>query len=135
MRAISSLTCADVPAGALAYGHRRLLESARAMVARPTLLLFDEPAAGLNVTEAPAAERSFWPMNAYGRLVEWSRYTEGALIHRQIKHAEIIVDVEKPEAFELRQLLVDEVDQIADELTGTISEHRCSRKTTPGRCI
>ncbi|HYN14064.1 MAG TPA: ABC transporter ATP-binding protein [Burkholderiales bacterium] len=42
----------DVVAGSLAYGHRRLLEIARAIVGRPALLLLDEPAAGLNATEA-----------------------------------------------------------------------------------
>jgi branched-chain amino acid transport system permease protein len=38
-------------AGDLPQGHQRLLEVARAIAARPRLLLLDEPAAGLNATE------------------------------------------------------------------------------------
>src|SRR5205807_6577473 len=41
----------DVPASALPFGDRRLLEVARAMAARPTLLILDEPATGLTANE------------------------------------------------------------------------------------
>nr|WP_275107248.1 branched-chain amino acid ABC transporter ATP-binding protein/permease [Sulfobacillus harzensis] len=39
------------PAVSLAHGQQRLVELARALVAEPTVLLLDEPAAGLNDTE------------------------------------------------------------------------------------
>jgi ABC-type branched-subunit amino acid transport system ATPase component/ABC-type branched-subunit amino acid transport system permease subunit len=43
---------ADKFPGDLAYGHRKLCELARALAQQPTLLLLDEPIAGLNDSEA-----------------------------------------------------------------------------------
>jgi len=43
---------ADMPARQLPYGRQRRLEIARALATKPTLLLLDEPAAGMNPMEA-----------------------------------------------------------------------------------
>jgi branched-chain amino acid transport system ATP-binding protein len=59
----------DVVAGSLAYGHRRLLEIARAIVARPALLLLDEPAAGLNATEATNLSALIHRIRTHGTTV------------------------------------------------------------------
>ncbi len=42
----------DAPAGALAYGEQRVLEIALALAAKPSLLMLDEPFAGMNETES-----------------------------------------------------------------------------------
>jgi ABC-type branched-subunit amino acid transport system ATPase component len=41
----------DAPASALPYGDQRRLEIARALAARPSILMLDEPAAGMNPIE------------------------------------------------------------------------------------
>jgi branched-chain amino acid transport system ATP-binding protein len=43
---------ADVPAGALAYGHQRRVEVMRALAVGPRILMLDEPVAGMNDVEA-----------------------------------------------------------------------------------
>jgi len=43
---------ADAPARQLPYGEQRRIEMARALISNPALLLLDEPAAGMNHTEA-----------------------------------------------------------------------------------
>ena len=51
------LDVANRPAGTLPYGQQRKLEIARCMMTRPSLLMLDEPAAGLNPHETAELEQ------------------------------------------------------------------------------
>ena len=59
----------DLLAAALAYGQQRLLEIARALAARPKLLLLDEPAAGLNSQESRLLSATIRNIVAQGTTV------------------------------------------------------------------
>jgi len=50
----------------LPYGHRKLIELARAIAQRPTMLLLDEPIAGMNTQEAKAIARVIKKLRAHG---------------------------------------------------------------------
>ncbi|MEK6200941.1 MAG: ABC transporter ATP-binding protein, partial [Desulfobulbaceae bacterium] len=49
--------CAHVEATSLAFGQQRAVELARALAMKPSLLLLDEPAAGLNIYETAEVGR------------------------------------------------------------------------------
>lgn len=57
---------ADELAGVLSYGQQRLLELARALATQPTLLLLDEPAAGMNPQEANFLVTTLFKIKAHG---------------------------------------------------------------------
>lgn len=60
---------ADALPGDLPYGHRKLLEMARALAQNPSLMLLDEPIAGLNEEEGEAVGRIILKLKALGMAV------------------------------------------------------------------
>jgi branched-chain amino acid transport system ATP-binding protein len=57
---------AQAPAAVLSYGQRKLLAIAAAMMARPRLILLDEPVAGVNPTMIRRIERVIQQLNGEG---------------------------------------------------------------------
>jgi len=60
---------AALPASSLSYGEQRRVEIARALASQPTLLLLDEPTAGMNPNEAAAVARLVREVAREGRTV------------------------------------------------------------------
>jgi len=57
------------PAGVLAYGDKKRVELARAIVGRPALLLLDEPVAGLNAVETAAVGEQLKTLRRAGHTI------------------------------------------------------------------
>jgi ABC-type branched-subunit amino acid transport system ATPase component len=72
---------ADTYAGELSGGQKRLVEIGRAMMTRPTLLLLDEPMAGVSRTLAPVIEALIAELRSEGMTVVLIEH-ELALVER-----------------------------------------------------
>lgn len=70
----------DVRADQLPYGQQRLLEVARALAAKPRLILLDEPAAGLNVPETEALADVIRAVNERGITVVLIEHDMGLIM-------------------------------------------------------
>ncbi len=58
---------AELPAGALSFGQRKLLELAYVLVADPDVILLDEPAGGVNLTLINSIAEKIQTLNASGK--------------------------------------------------------------------
>src|SRR5690349_13836899 len=58
----------DLPAASLSYAHQRRLEIARALATGPSLLLLDEPAAGMNPAESDSLHQLILDLRSRFRL-------------------------------------------------------------------
>jgi branched-chain amino acid transport system ATP-binding protein len=67
--AVGLLRRADDLAGALPYAQQRLLEIARALASEPKVMLLDEPAAGMNSTEAMTLLETIAKLKARGLTI------------------------------------------------------------------
>jgi len=85
---LSLADLADAEAVSLPYGQQRLVELARALVCEPSLLLLDEPAAGLNMRETEDLAGTIGRINATGLTVLLVEHDMGLVMN--ISH-EILV--------------------------------------------
>ncbi len=78
---------AEVPAGSLSFGQKKLLEIAQILIGEPRLLLFDEPAGGVNPTMTQQIAEKIRELNGRGitfLLVEHNMEFVMGLSHRVV---------------------------------------------------
>lgn len=63
------ISCSNMLAGNLAYGTQRKVEIARALAIEPKILLLDEPAAGMNISETASLLEFIQELNAIGYTI------------------------------------------------------------------
>ena len=80
---------AAVPAGALSYGDQRRLEIARALASEPTLLILDEPAAGMNHVEADRLSELIRSLANAGLTILLIEHNVGMVL-RTCDHIEVL---------------------------------------------
>lgn len=71
---------AQQKAGALSYGESKLLEMARAMASRPSLLLLDEPLAGLPTQAIAHVERAILDLHRQGTTIVLVEHNVGVVM-------------------------------------------------------
>ena len=69
---------ADDLAANLSFGEQRRLELARALAAKPTMLLLDEPAAGMNMEEIAQLRQRLTALREDGKTIPAGRARDGA---------------------------------------------------------
>ncbi|MGO3833962.1 MAG: branched-chain amino acid ABC transporter ATP-binding protein/permease [Microbacteriaceae bacterium] len=77
---VGLLDKANVEAGALSYGDQRRLEIARALAADPSVLILDEPAAGMNHVEAEGLSALITQLAADGLTVIFIEHNVGMVL-------------------------------------------------------
>ncbi|REJ08230.1 ATP-binding cassette domain-containing protein [Microbacterium bovistercoris] len=80
LRRVGMLEKANVTAKALSYGDQRRLEIARALAADPTLLILDEPAAGMNHVEAAQLSELIRRLAADGLTIIFIEHNVGMVL-------------------------------------------------------
>lgn len=111
---------ADMKADTLPYGRQRLLEVARALAAKPRLLLLDEPAAGLNLQETEALADVITRIHRGGTTVVLIEHDMGLVM--KIAQRIVVLDFGKKIAEGTPDEVKAHPDVIAAYLGGTETE-------------